>query len=358
MKNNYRTASYLSIINELKTNPPQLFQGERILLLDGLNTFFRAYCSSPVMGSNGQHMGGITGFLLSLGFAIKTIKPTRVVVVFDGEGGSLRRKKLYPEYKAHRTGVINVNRSESIQYSLQDEKDQQKYQIARLVEYLRVLPVSIITADHVEADDIIAYISLMEKESRVYIMSRDKDFYQLLSDNIFVWSPTKKQLYDTDTFFEEYNMLPQNYMLARAIIGDDSADNIKGVPRVGMKSLLKEVPQLLSSDDIFSLEDILKFVEEKLQEKKCKKIFQAIYDNRSVIERNLKLIDLSHLDFSTTTKQQITNQYDRKKINKLDRLMFLKMLGDDGIENAIRTVDVWLREVFHTLNSKRIDKNE
>ena len=349
--NNARTASYLAIINELKANPPQLFNGERVLIVDGLNTFFRAYCSSPVLGSNGQHMGGITGFLLSLGYAIKVIKPTRVVITFDGKGGSQRRKKIHSEYKAHRTGVVNVNRAESSQFTIEEEQQQQRYQLLRLVEYIRMLPVTIITVDNIEADDVIAYIThkLHSDQLQSYVMSRDKDFYQLLKENVFVWSPTKKQIIDSDQFVEEFNVLPQNYVLIRAIVGDDHADNIKGIKGVGVKTLMKYFPQLSTRDQVLSVNDIIQFAQEKNEmAKKPNKIYQQIVLGRDIIERNIQLMDLTHFNFSTSAKIAITDQYN-KPVPKLDRIAFFRMLAEDGIDSAIRNAEVWLREVFASL---------
>ena len=65
---------------------------DRILLVDGLNTFIRSFVANPATNDNGIHIGGISGFLHSIGYAIKNIKPTRIIICFDGTGGSQRRR--------------------------------------------------------------------------------------------------------------------------------------------------------------------------------------------------------------------------------------------------------------------------
>lgn len=357
MKNNPR---FLAILNDIKANPPKLNTTPKILLIDGLNTFFRAYCSSPVLGGDGRHMGGVTGFLLSIGAAIRMLKPSRVIIVFDGKGGSQRRREIHSEYKNNRRTVVNVNRAETLEFTPEEERQQQTYQLIRLVEYLRTLPVNIVNVDNIEADDAIAYIATnLIQDQHVYIMSRDKDFYQLISDQVTIWSPTKKQIIDLDTFIEEFDMLPANYMLARAIVGDDVSDNIKGVPGIGMKSLIgnKLIPILTDKEQVMTIEEIIQYVEEQisLQKslKKPYKKYQAILDNVSIIERNLKLTDLKLLNISGTAKLSIIDQFDISRIPQLQRRAFFKLLVEDGIETAIRNVDVWIRELFFNLDKNK-----
>src|SRR5665213_2739147 len=78
---------------------------EKVLLVDGLNMYIRMFAAVPTMNGDGEHVGGITGFLTSLGNIIRLFKPSRVVVVFDGAGGSQRRRKMFPDYKANRRNM-------------------------------------------------------------------------------------------------------------------------------------------------------------------------------------------------------------------------------------------------------------
>ena len=144
---------------------------DKILIVDGLNTFIRSFSVNPSVNEDGIHIGGMTGFLLSIGYAIRTLKVTRCIIVFDGKGGSQRRRKIYPEYKSKRKPSVRYNRSDSVA-DLRDEKQSMMMQLSRLVEYLDQLPVSTIVIENVEADDVMAYIAtdiLNEEKNKVIL---------------------------------------------------------------------------------------------------------------------------------------------------------------------------------------------
>ena len=191
-------SKYLSILNEIKEqggselgdNP-----NENVLIIDGLNTFIRVFSVIPTTNDDGTHIGGIVGFLKSIGYTINMFRPTRCIIVFDGKGGSSRRRKLYPEYKAKRKTNIRLNRAYGFD-NIEHERENMIRQIRRTIDYLEYLPITLLSIDNVEADDIIAYASKQVlTDSKVTIMSSDKDFLQLVDDRISVWSPTKKKLY-------------------------------------------------------------------------------------------------------------------------------------------------------------------
>jgi hypothetical protein len=180
---------------KFEETPQGMGYNSRVLLVDSMNLFIRSYAAVPSMDDNGNHIGGMIGFLKSLGLAIRSFKPTRVILVFDGKGGSQRRRKIYPEYKANRKPPVRLNRAYDLTTDDQ-EKDNMKFQLITLVEILECLPVTIFALDSVEADDVIAHLSklvtIAEGESIIY--STDKDFFQLASDNIKVYNPVKKKI--------------------------------------------------------------------------------------------------------------------------------------------------------------------
>ena len=105
---------YLSILDEIKKSGGSLDDGkpdDKVLIVDGLNTFLRVFSVIPTTNDDGIHVGGIVGILRSLGHSIGMFSPTRTIVVFDGKGGSTRRRKIYPEYKQNRRTKYRVNRS-------------------------------------------------------------------------------------------------------------------------------------------------------------------------------------------------------------------------------------------------------
>ena len=202
---------------------------DRVLIVDGLNTYIRVFSAVPALNDDGDHVGGVVGFLRSIAALVRQFKPTRCVLVFDGKGGSARRKKVFSNYKANRAVKTKFNRHEEFA-NIEDEQASMKAQFSRMVEYLQTLPVTLISIDHVEADDVIAYLAqeTFAKSERVIISSTDRDFLQLISDRVQVWSPVKKKLYDKRSLQEEYLVHPNNYLTYRTVIGDKS-DNIPGV---------------------------------------------------------------------------------------------------------------------------------
>ena len=207
---------YFSILETLKEGETSLAKpNDKVLLIDGLNTFIRSFAVSPVMNDNGIHVGGITGFLMSIGYAIRTLQPTRVIICFDGKGGSQRRRKLFPDYKGNRLVRSKLNRTNAfVDKTAEDEN--MKMQLGRLVQYLDNLPVQILAPQNIEADDAIAYITKQcLTKSKIFIMSSDKDFIQLVDERIAVWSPTKKKLYFKDDVKEDYKLPAHNFLLYR-----------------------------------------------------------------------------------------------------------------------------------------------
>lgn len=90
------------LLDSIEENGNDIVKSERILLVDGLNLFFRNFAMLNMVNPDGIHVGGLGGFFRSLGALIRNIQPTQVYVVFDGAGSANNRKNLIPEYKSGR----------------------------------------------------------------------------------------------------------------------------------------------------------------------------------------------------------------------------------------------------------------
>ena len=110
----------------------------RVLIVDGLNLYLRAFAVNGALNDNGVPVGGLTGFLRSLAYAIRETNPTRVIIAYDGAGGSQRRRKLCPEYKSNRKPGKRITRWDAFK-NASEEKDAMKIQFSRLIEYLSFL---------------------------------------------------------------------------------------------------------------------------------------------------------------------------------------------------------------------------
>ena len=179
--------------DEIDINPETKNLNDHVLLVDGFNTFIRSFSVNPSLNEDGAHVGGLVGFLKSIRYTINKFKPTRCIIVFDGKNSSKPRQKIYPQYKAGRKIRSRLNRLVDWGGGPHDERESMALQLKRLVEYLECLPLTIVSIDNLEADDIMSYIpSVVLKDSKFTIMSADKDFYQLVDDRVKLYSPTKK----------------------------------------------------------------------------------------------------------------------------------------------------------------------
>lgn len=225
-------------------------------------------------------------------------KPNSVVVVFDGEGGSLKRREIYKEYKEQRKPLkIRTNYLDGA-----DREQNLHFQFNKLLELLECLPVHIIRLKNVEADDVIGYLCGHYPEDQRVIASGDKDFLQLLNDRTIIYSANKKTLITSKNCVEEFAVHPNNFAVAKALVGDKS-DNIKGVPGLGFKTLTKLFPILKESQAI-DLVQLFNLCTEKVSESPK---FQAILDARDLIIVNLKLVDLRDTIMSASSVERIKN---------------------------------------------------
>jgi 5'-3' exonuclease len=316
-----------------------------VLVVDGMNTFIRAFMAIPTMNDNGLHTGGMTGFLKSIGYALKTYKPDRCIIVFDGVGGSLKRRKIYSEYKAHKRTKVRLNRVYD-NGSLDNEDISLKKQLQRLITYLQSLPVNTIAIDNVEADDTIAFLALQSfKDWDVTIMSSDKDFLQIVNDNVKVWSPTKKKLYGPDDVVNEYGVSSANFVYYRTLDGDDS-DNIPGVRGCGLKTVLKAFP-ILGGKDKIELSEIKNLA---IQNSGKLKVYDNVAESWQDVERNYQLMQLSDTVLTTGAQLHVQEVIDGS-IPKLNRFELAKLIGEDHLSNAIPNFISWVNECFNKLNN-------
>jgi DNA polymerase-1 len=334
---------YSDILNKIEQKPDRKLN-DHVLIVDSMNTFIRSFAMLQSMNPQGHHTGGLVGFLRSLGFLMRTIDPTRIICVFDGQASSASRKNINSDYKANR----NIKRITN--WELFDDKEDEyasmTMQMHRLVEYLQCLPITLISIDKVEADDTISYLAQKfgANGKKVTIVSSDKDFLQVVDENIEVYSPIKKKTYGKKEVQEELGMIPENYLIMKALLGDNS-DNLTGIKGLGPKTLIKEFPGLVG-DPLFELSDIHKICNEKLQ---TKKIFAQILYDWEKVKTNYELMNLLEPRLGD---YEIVHILDKMKepIPSLQAVTFLNMLEADQIEALNKNVEGWL-ETFRPLST-------
>ena len=327
--------NYSKILKNLKqTPPPEL--NDHILVIDAMNMLIRSFSLLKAMSPTGHHIGGLVGFLRSLGYVTRIFDPTRVIVVWDGKGGSANRKNIDPNYKANRAT------SRITHWGLYDTKAEETEaligQLFRTKDYLECLPLQQIMMEKLEADDIIAYLAQQadKNNKKITIISSDKDFLQMVNKNIEVYAPVKKKTFTADNIEDELKVIPENYNIVKALLGDNS-DGLKGVKGLGIKTIVSEFPDLVNKPNV-TLDYVFEVCEEKLE---GKKIFSKIVHDWDKVETNYELMNLHESVLDDTEKNTILNII-KEDIPDLQAGAFLHLLDNDKIEGVTKNTEGWL----------------
>jgi DNA polymerase-1 len=269
-----------------------------------------------------------------------------VVVIFDGIGGSNARRNLYPEYKANRNSSRITNHN--IFSSKDEESESINNQISRLIQYLQCLPVTVISIDGLEADDIIGYLAnkfqAHDETQKVTIMSADKDFLQLVSDKVHCYSPTKKKIYTPKDVLEEFGVSSSNFLNYKILMGDTS-DNIPGITGLGPKKLIKLFPELISNTKV-ELDEIISTSADKVDENK---LYLSVVERRHQLLINQQLMSLNGSFLSPENKQLVKDAFNNSY--ELNIPIFLQLYHNDKLGESITNTSSWLTQLFGYPNS-------
>ena len=231
---------YFYILNEISRTMSQ----KRLFLLDAYALIFRGYYAfikNPRINSKGMDTSAIMGFMNSLMDVIRREKPDHLAVAFD-KGGSDYRFEMYQEYKAHRDET-----PEAI-----------KIAIPYIQNLLRAMHIPIIEKAGFEADDLIGTLAKQaEKEGfQVFMVTPDKDFAQLVSENIFMYKPARMgngiEIWGIPEVLEKFEIeRPEQVIDFLGMMGD-AADNIPGLPGVGEKTAKKFLAEYGSMENLLA----------------------------------------------------------------------------------------------------------
>ena len=319
---------------------PILKRHDKVLLIDGLNLFFRNFAMMNMVNPDGIHIGGLGGFFRSLGAMIRQTNPTSVYVVFDGAGSTASRKNLHSEYKQDRD-IRRITNWDAFD-NLEEEHDSKVDQIVRIIQYLKLLPVKTTVIDKVEADDIIAVLAekLVEKHnSTCFIVSSDKDFVQLVTDKIILYRPMEKEYYTPKVVKEKFGVLTENFILYKTLLGDNS-DKIPGVKGLGVKGIFKKFPELQTES--LTLNDIFDISTRKFKDHV---VYSRIVQDQSRLETNYKIMDLSTPMINEREKDYLDDLI-AEETPELNSEMFIQFYNEDKLGGMIRNLDTWLKDIF------------
>lgn len=301
---------------------------KRLLVIDMLNMYFRAYIVDPSLSANGEPIGGVKGTLKIIQKLVRETSPDEVVICWDGEGGSQKRKITNKQYKAGRK-PIRLNRD--IRNLTEEQEIQNKvWQQVRLMEILNETPLLQLVAPGVEADDIISFVVQNKRYDgwQKIIVSSDKDFLQLLDEETVLYRPIQKEVLNKKMVVEKYGIHPLNMALARAIVGDKS-DNLEGIKGVGLPTVAKRVP-FLAEEKSYNIGDVTKFCG---RANSSLRAYQNIVEGEELIRENYKLMQLYTPSVSVQTAKKIDHTL-KSHPRHFNKSAIHAMMLEDGFGNG------------------------
>ena len=219
-----------------------------ILGIDFNNIFFSSFYGQPLINQHGENVNAINGFFFRLKIMKEVWNPDYLFMANDMGRDKTFRRKMYQPYKAHRKAmdpdVIN--------------------QIKHGYHLTALLGFPMIGNELYEADDILGMVSRFatEKDMIMVIASTDKDLYQLINDNVYIYSPRRKEVIDLEYMSREYKLTPAQWIEYKMLLGDKS-DNVPGVDFVGPATALKLMQRYHSIDNIYQN---LRYLQPQLQD--------------------------------------------------------------------------------------------
>ena len=324
---------------------------KRLLCIDALSQYYRAYIVDPSLSIKGQPIGGVKGFLKILQKLMRETRPEQILIVWDGQGGSKKRKQFNKNYKDGRK-PIRLNRF--MELSAEEEYQNKIWQQGRLIEYLNQLPIAQLMIDNVEADDVISFIVNLQSFSdwQKVIVSSDKDFYQLCNDNkTLLFRPIQDEILSEKRICEQFGIHPNNFALARAMSGDKS-DNLPGVPGVGLKTVAKRFP-FLKENKSFLLKDVLVSCRKEEEQETKLRVYKDVLVNERLIKGNYKIMQLYAPLLSYQSKQRVKKIISEccMEFNKTEiiKMMFKDGMGELNLNDMFATMN---KIVVENLNAK------
>jgi DNA polymerase-1 len=218
---------------------------KKLFLLDAYALIYRAYfafAKNPRINSKGQNTSAAFGFTNVLIDVIKNEKPTHLAVVFDPPGGSVHRQADFEAYKAHREEMPEDIRS----------------MIQPIKQIIEAFKVPVLQVDGYEADDVIGTVAKIaeRKGYTTYMMTPDKDYGQLVSDNIFMYKPGRggapAEILGVKEICEKFEVKHPLQVIDILGLWGDASDNIPGIPGIGEKTAKALIQKYESMENIIA----------------------------------------------------------------------------------------------------------
>ena len=250
-------------------------EDKRLFLLDGHALVYRAhfaFITRPLINSKGINTSAVTGFTRTLWDLMAAQKPTHLAVAFDLSGPTFRHE-MFPEYKANR----------------EEQPEDITIAFPYIKSILKAFKIPIISVEGYEADDVIGTLAKQaEKEGyTVYMVTPDKDFGQLVSENIYLYRPSRQgngiEIMGVEEICEKWGIQNVDQVIDMLALQGDKVDNIPGVPGIGIKTAAKLLAQFESVENLLENTDQLKGKQkEKVEDNK----------DMAILSKKLATIDI------------------------------------------------------------------
>lgn len=282
---------------------------KRLFLLDGHALVYRAhfaFINRPLINSKGFNTSAITGFTRTLWDLMKNQQPTHLAVAFDPSGPTFRHEMM-ESYKANR----------------EEQPDDIRASFPYIHQILQAFKIPIITIDNYEADDVIGTLAKQAEQEgyKVYMVTPDKDYGQLVSDNIFMYKPSRKgdgvEILGVPEICEKWDIQRVDQVIDMLGMQGDAVDNIPGIPGIGPKTAAK----LLKTYD--SLENLLENTDQLKGKQK-----EKVEDNRelALLSKELARIKIDvPIQFNAT--DYILEPFDRDWLSEIFKELEFRTLA-------------------------------
>lgn len=208
-----------------------------VLGIDFCNLLFGSYYGEKLINSKGENVNAIKGFFFKMRVLKDMFNPDYMIIANDLSRNKTFRRKLYPPYKAQRK---------------EHDPDIMK-QMEHTIRLCKLIGYPFINNEVYEADDILGMISryTSEHDMDMVIVSTDKDLYQLINDNTYIFSYRNRELIDVNYLYNKYKLTPDQWIELKMLQGDVS-DNIPGIQGIGEITALKLMHQYGSIKNIYN----------------------------------------------------------------------------------------------------------
>jgi len=250
-----------------------------LTIIDTFGFLFRSYYALPPLRSKtGFPTGMITGFMNFISSIGKDFDTDYLVFALDSKGNTFRNE-IYPLYKDHRP----------------EAPDDLKAQLPVCIDLITKMGFQSAAKIGFEADDIIASLAYDAKAKglNVRVISHDKDLYQLIQENIFMFDPMKKKIVSEADCFDKYGVYPKQFTDYQSLLGD-SADNVPGVKGVGAKTAMALIQEFNDLDNIYKNID---FVPKPRWKTLLSENKELAYISKELVTLDTSCMSLDDLDF-------------------------------------------------------------